>query len=213
MYNLPAVTSAELNALVIALTRRRNVNLLGDNRKKWRCKIRTRVSAFIAANLVPRDLAWRLKSSVSEKCLRRLGLWRLVAVQVKSRLPVLQPQTRGRWQNRVRHQSIQSRQATMRSATTPIVLSASFPCVESIDEEVIQYLAAESACAPCNVSVFKDLSDKVRIIKQDVRTQLADWAVSNNVPKSTVSDLLVRLSALLPGTGLPKTAATLLNMR
>lgn len=236
---LPSLTSTELKQVVSALTYRRDVNLNAGNKRKWKCKIQNYVSETLAANYMDIQKACCLKSQVSEKCLRRLGLWHLVQQSLSGRrLPIVAA--------RHRNETLALATSPSGSGSAQPIRNITFAALSIHQHSVLTTFADDGASALAagdilaeevlgrlahpvpggtrtvnngvrltsvnKVQKVMDLSRTVERIQRGVRPSLAAWSVDHGIPVSAVGDLLVVLKEYLPGLGLPKNAATLLNV-
>jgi hypothetical protein len=155
---------------------------------------------------------------VSERCLRRIGVWRLVSQCTKNPLPVVP----------VRHHANVVAAPVPRSVAPQQVHSPCLPimgndpplvCVEACDELFLERIAQDPVGGPIVEQVPRDfprrhidLSSKVEEVRNDMQLRLADWAISHNITRSAFTSLLSLCNSVLPSLQLPKAAATVLSV-
>lgn len=231
-----SLSRVEVLQLVTATSAKADVSVDGDNFRKWKCKVRKAVARFHMTKSVPIQTALRLKKHVSEKCLRRIQLWRLVTETVaKHRLPVAE--VRRINERRAMQQILAVANGPVQTHSTPakvketqrqLVPTALFTAgispvlggdIPQDESSIVDRLATKPCPRPktlfknsCEAQKARDLSRRVVAIQRGVRSIIAHWAAFHNVPKSTTTGLLGSLRCVLPGVGLPKTAATLLSV-
>lgn len=214
MFDLPPLSNTHFEQVVAAISQRKRVSVSGENKRKWKVKIRKCVEAILAQNAVDFEQACRFRSHVSEECLRRLGLWKLVNDCVRKRRAAV-PATAQQRQNATSF--IQRSSSATRQRPTSAPPATDFGVDSSLAVEKMAWSSTERPTEtvverPSRVAQLKDLSRTVVAIQRKVRPGLAMWSVEHHISNAAMKDLMGFLNELLPGLDLPKAAATLLNV-
>lgn len=220
MLSLSLISDSELRRLAYALTHRKDAKCDKINagiRAKWKFRVRVRLSGFLADGAIPLDTAWRLRRYVPEKCLRRIGMWRLVSEYTNNPLPVPTAASACAKNRAAVPRNQGGNQPVPRPP--PVMGDAPLVCVEAFDELVLERVAQDRLADLVVEQVphdlqrkHIDLSSKVEQVRNDMEWRLADWAISHNITRSAFTSLLTLCNSVLPSLQLPRAASTVLSV-